>query len=67
MLKKNEAQLKYIKKTYEVYRFNFRKVEDADVIEFVEKEKSKGLSVTDIIRKFVRGEYESEDNIEWKK
>ena len=64
MKKNNEAQSRYDKKTYKHYKFNLRKVEDADVLEFFEQEKQKGISATDVIRKFVRGEYESEDDID---
>ena len=64
MSKRYEAQTKYNKKTYKNYNFNLRKIEDADVIEFIESEKSKGLSFTDVLRKFIRGEYESEDDID---
>ena len=49
---------RYRNKTYKVVTLNLRKVDDKDCLEFLEREKSLGLSPTEVFRKLVRGEYD---------
>lgn len=53
----NEVIKRYKDKTYKTYTANLRKVDDYDIIKFLEAEKKIGINPTDVIRKFVRGEY----------
>lgn len=50
----NEVKQRYIKKTYERYLLTLRKVEDADLINRIEKEKASGLSTSEAIKKLIK-------------
>ncbi len=50
----SEVKRRYNKKTYKNYNVNFRYKEDEDIIKLIENEKEKGLSTTEIFRKYVR-------------
>lgn len=53
----NEVKKRYMDKTYKRYTANLRKIEDYDVIKFLNAEKQRGINPTDVLRKFIRGEY----------
>ena len=53
----NEVIKRYKDKTYNIIGIKLRKVDDYDVIKFLDAEIQRGVSATDVIRKFVRGEY----------
>jgi hypothetical protein len=50
----SEVKKRYIDKTYTRYTLNLRKVEDADLIIRIEKEKASGLSTTEAIKKLIK-------------
>ena len=50
----NEVKKRYNDKTYQRYQLNLRKIEDADLIERIEKEKASGLSTTEAIKKLIK-------------
>jgi hypothetical protein len=49
-----EVKARYNKKTYKSYNVSLRLVDDADLIELIEKEKSAGASTTEAFRKLLR-------------
>ena len=48
-----EVKERFIKKTYKPYTVNFRKVEDAEVIELVEAEKAKGYGNREAFKRLI--------------
>lgn len=50
-----EVTQRYQKKTYEHYAVRFRKVEDADCIDYMRKEREKGYTPSEIFKKLIRG------------
>lgn len=46
-----EVKQRWIEKTYKQYRISLRKDEDADLIDIVDRAKSKDIGVTDIFRR----------------
>lgn len=50
----SEVKARYNKKTYVQYTASFRKDEDEDLINLIEKERGSGLSTTDVFRKLLR-------------
>ena len=50
----NEVKKRYNDKTYQRYQLNLRKIEDADLIERIEKEKASGLSTTEAIKNLIK-------------
>jgi hypothetical protein len=50
----SEVKERYNKKTYQRYQLTLRKVEDADLIELIEKEKASGLSTSEAIKKLIK-------------
>lgn len=50
----NEVKLRYKQKTYVQYVANFRREEDADLINMIETEKAKGMGTTDAFRSLLR-------------
>ena len=50
----NEVKKRYNDKTYQRYQLNLRKVEDADLINRIEKEKASGLSTSEAIKKLIK-------------
>lgn len=49
-----EVTQRYQKKTYNQYIARFRKIEDFDIIEFIEREKDNGKTPSEIFRKLIR-------------
>lgn len=49
-----EVTQRYQKKTYQQFITRFRKVEDADCIEYIEAEKEKGYTPTEIFKRLIR-------------
>jgi plasmid rolling circle replication initiator protein Rep len=50
----SEVKKRYNDKTYQRYQLNLRKVEDADLIERIEKEKASGFTTTEAIKKLIK-------------
>jgi hypothetical protein len=50
----SEVKERYNKKTYQRYQLTLRKVEDADLINRIEKEKASGLSTSEAIKKLIK-------------
>ena len=48
------VKARYNKKTYKSYNVSFRMVDDADLIELIEKEKATGVSTTEAFRNLLR-------------
>lgn len=48
------VKARYNAKTYQQYAVKLRKVEDADVIERIEAERTAGLSTSEAIKKLIR-------------
>lgn len=50
----NESKLRYNNKTYKNYSIRFRLVDDADLIELIEREKAKGLGNREAFRNLIK-------------
>ena len=50
----SEVKKRYNDKTYQRYQLALRKVEDADLINRIEKEKASGLSTTEAIKNLIK-------------
>ncbi len=51
-----EVTQRYQKKTYKKYGVAFRKIEDADCIEAIENEISKGYTTSEAFKRLIRNE-----------
>ena len=54
----NAVVLRYQKKTFQKYTVNFRKVEDADIIEQIEQNRQNGIGPTETTRRLFRNQKE---------
>lgn len=45
---------RYNKKTYVQYAIKLRKIEDKEIIDLIENEKSKGFGITDAIKNLIK-------------
>lgn len=54
----NEVMLRYQKKTFKKYTINFRKIEDADIIEQLEQNRQNGIGPTETLRRLFRNQKE---------
>lgn len=52
---KFDPQKKYNAKTYVTYALRLRRDDDADIIDMIEDEKTKGYSLREIIRRLIEG------------
>lgn len=50
----SEVKARYNKKTYKSYNVNFRKIEDADIIDTIETEKAKGFTTSEAFKRLLR-------------
>lgn len=49
-----EVTSRYHRKTYQQYAIRFRKIEDADCVEYIESEKSKGYTPSEVFKRLIR-------------
>ncbi len=50
----NDVKNRYNQKTYVQYGIKLRKVEDAEIIDLIEKEKQKGFGITEAIKNLIQ-------------
>lgn len=50
----SEVKNRYNQKTYVQYAIKLRKVEDAEIIDLIEKEKQKGFGITEAIKNLIK-------------
>lgn len=49
-----KGNIEYNKRTYVQYALKLRKVEDSDIIDIIENEKSKGYGTSDAIKRLIK-------------